>query len=254
MDDPAYNHRKLVLGASRTGYRIVGMHMAGEKTIDLFLDALEEADRINPGTVPRHTVDHVRFLNQQQAERAKKFNMIWSISPKNIDMVMPRVAEMYGREVAGDVVMPARRILDQGMRIAMEIDADRYSFLELEILVARKDSNGQLWGPQQRIDRREALYSFTRWAAEYVRRKDQLGSIEKGKWADLIVVDRDYLTVSEDDISEIKVMMGFVGGKLGYTEPTFARAQDLPQVGFRALSRIRGITSVEGDPGVPMGF
>ena len=216
-----------------------------KKSMDLFLDVLEEASKESPVAGKRFAVDHVRFLTQEQAERAKKFGVLFSISPKNIDGTMRRVADLYGREIAGDVVSPARRIIDVGLKPVVELDAHRYSFLELEVMVTRKDSEGQPWGPQQRIDRREALYAFTRWAAEYVLREKQLGSIEKGKWADLTLVDRDYLTVPEDQISEIKVMMSIVGGRIGYTEPNFARAMDLPQAGFRDRSPIRQITSVE---------
>ena len=97
-------------------------------------------------------------------------------------------------------------------------------------------------GPQQRITRNESLYSFTRWAAEYVLREDVLGTIETGKWADLVVLDGDFLSVPEDQISDLKVLITIVGGKIVFSEPAFARAEGLPQVGFRGPSRVLGKT------------
>ena len=62
---------------------------------------------------------------------------------------------------------------------------------------------------------------ITRWAAEYVLREDVLGSLEVDKWADLIVVDKDYLAIPENQIKDIKVLLTLVGGKPVYVGPEF---------------------------------
>ena len=54
---------------------------------------------------------------------------------------------------------------------------------------------------------------YTRWSAEYVRKPDKLGSLEVGKFADLLVIDRDYFTIPTDDILKIRPLMTMVGGK-----------------------------------------
>ena len=74
--------------------------------------------------------------------------------------------------------------------------------------------DGRVWQPEERIDRVHALKMWTRWAAEYVRHPDQLGSLEEGKWADLLVIDRDYFTIPVDDILKIRPLMTMVGGKI----------------------------------------
>ena len=244
LTDPAFSNREIILAANRFGFRISGLHTAGDRAVDTLLDLLEEANKERPIAGRRFAADHVRFLSREQAERAQKLGLtMFSISPKNIDREMPVVTALYDSEVAGDVVMPARRIIDMGMRPVIEIDTSgRYSMLDIETLVTRKDKNGRVWGPQQRITRNESLYSFTRWAAEYVLREDSLGSIEKGKWADLVVLDGDFLSVPEDQISDLKVLITIVGGKIVFTEPAFARAEGLPQVGFRGPSRVLGRT------------
>ena len=60
---------------------------------------------------------------------------------------------------------------------------------------------------------------FTRWAAEYVLRENVLGSIEPGKWADLMVLDRDYMTIPENEISKTQVLLTMVGGRIAYEMP-----------------------------------
>lgn len=64
-------------------------------------------------------------------------------------------------------------------------------------------------------------------------RKKNIGTIEPGKWADLVVLDRDFLTIPDEDIHNIDPLMTIVGGQIKYTEPNYARSMGLPQVGFR---------------------
>jgi predicted amidohydrolase YtcJ len=73
---------------------------------------------------------------------------------------------------------------------------------------------------------------FTRWAAEYVLREKELGSLESGKWADFVVIDRDYLNTPDEELSKINVMMTAVAGKPVYTDPQFAKAERLPVAGL----------------------
>ena len=70
-----------------------------------------------------------------------------------------------------------------------------------------------MYAPHERIDRVRALKAHTIWGAYYVWREKELGSLEAGKWADFIILDRDYLTVAEDDIPGIRVLATAVGGK-----------------------------------------
>jgi len=57
----------------------------------------------------------------------------------------------------------------------------------------------------------------TRWAAEYVLREEVLGSLEPGKWADLVILNNDYLAASEEDFANIQVLLTMVGGKIVYS-------------------------------------
>jgi cytosine/adenosine deaminase-related metal-dependent hydrolase len=88
---------------------------------------------------------------------------------------------------------------------------------------------------------------FTRWAAEYVLKEEIIGSIEPEKWADLIVVDRDYMTVPEAEISNIQVLLTFVGGNIVYQESIITAAE---RFGRPLLDTLRSLwaTGKTADP------
>ena len=73
---------------------------------------------------------------------------------------------------------------------------------------------------RQTISREDALIAHTRKNAFFVFQEDNLGSIQPGKLADLVVLDRDYLTIPADQIKDIKPVMTMVGGRIAYEEPS----------------------------------
>jgi predicted amidohydrolase YtcJ len=68
--------------------------------------------------------------------------------------------------------------------------------------------------PEEKIGREDALRMYTIWAAECMFAEKSYGSIEPGKLADLVVIDRDYLTCPEDDIARIEPVMRVLDGKV----------------------------------------
>jgi predicted amidohydrolase YtcJ len=77
------------------------------------------------------------------------------------------------------------------------------------------------------VDRETALRIATQNGANYVLKGDQLGSIEPGKLADLVVLDRDFMTIPEEEISETRSLMTLLGGKPVFLHPDFSREYDL---------------------------
>ena len=86
-------------------------------------------------------------------------------------------------------------------------------FLMLYIAVSRKDQFGKVYGEHQKLTRPEALRTLTMHAAWQSFDEGTKGSIEPGKLADLVILDRDYLTCPESDIRKIKPLETIVGGK-----------------------------------------
>ena len=88
----------------------------------------------------------------------------------------------------------------------------------LEILVTRRIRDGRVFGAREAIDRSTALLMMTRWGGDYLLREKELGSLEPGKLADLIVLDKNPLdtNIADADLSEIKVVTTVIGGEIAY--------------------------------------
>ena len=91
----------------------------------------------------------------------------------------------------------------------------------MEIFVTRKDSEGNIWGIRNALDRRTVLRMMTRWGAEYVLKEDKIGSLEPGKYADLIILDKDPLdpNLPDEELSEIKILSTMVEGEVIFKLP-----------------------------------
>lgn len=95
------------------------------------------------------------------------------------------------------------------------------SFYDMQMFVTRRDPQGNVWGLRNAIDRETVLRMMTRWGAEYVLKEDKIGTLEPGKYADLIVLNRNPLdpNLPDDRLSEVKVLLTMVEGEILYRAP-----------------------------------
>jgi predicted amidohydrolase YtcJ len=211
----------------------------GDKALDDFLGVLESFSAQDDIRQKRFGVEHCVAIRKDQVARAAKFDLAFSCDPplgvQLEDGTKSTATEiLFGRQEGGGMRAPFRTMIDAGLRPALQTDSlNYYSFLATQQLVVRSFPNTRLLGPQQRISRQEALHASTRWAAEYLGEGNELGSIEVGKYADIAVLDRNYVQVRQDGLNEVNVLVTIVGGKIVYTEPDFANRKGLPQVGYR---------------------
>jgi predicted amidohydrolase YtcJ len=236
--DPNYRDADLVRAAAKYGFRISGMHTGGDLGIDHFMNLAEELSQQYPDLPQRRwAMDHCRYLSDQHAQRAKKLGLYFSCGPKYVyagERGDIGAFKLIFGDYAEDVVVPWRRLINQGLHAVMELDQHAFHpMLALQVSVNRKDITGKLWGAEQRINRNQALYTYTRWAAEYVLKEKLIGSIGPNKYADLVVLNRDYATVPEDEIGRLDSVLTMVGGKIVYSEPSFASSVGLPTVGYQ---------------------
>ena len=95
----------------------------------------------------------------------------------------------------------------------------RPAFFWIGKAINRKDEKyGRVWNEPEALTRQEALWASTLWSAEQLAEDQDLGSIEPGKEADLIILDRDYLTVPADEIEKIQALLTMVGGKVVFAK------------------------------------
>ena len=220
---------EFIENAVAAGLRIAGTHTAGDKAADIMLDAIEKGSARAGLTAEQikakgHALDHCA-LNPRpdQIPRLQKLNIMMSCAPKYVED-SPEVMRDYGEQYLGWIA-PVKSLLDAGVKTVMEVD-DRDIFKVgtvfhyLDVMVNR-EVEGKVYAAKERVDRVLALKTATSWAAEYVYRENVLGSLERGKYADLLVLNSDYFTVPEREIRKIKPLLTMVGGKIVYQADNF---------------------------------
>jgi predicted amidohydrolase YtcJ len=215
--------------AVASGLRWAGTHTAGDKALDLTLDAIEKGSARAGYTLDQirakeHAIDHCTMNPRpDQIPRLQKLNITMSCAPKYIED-SPRVLRDYGEKYL-TWVAPVKSLLDANVKTVMEVDDNEIFkvgtvFHYIDVLVNR-EVEGKVYNGRERIDRVRALKMSTSWAAEYVQRQNLLGSLERGKFADLLILDNDYFSVPEREIRKIKSLVTMVGGKIVYQTSNF---------------------------------
>ena len=207
---------------ARDGLRSANVHVSGNDSHSRLISLLERIDQANPGSVRGWAMDHCTLIDPEDVLRAAKLGLMWSCSPLGEGDRAPMIAAAFGDKVAHTYVAPIKTMLDAGMNVSLEGE-----WAGVENLITRKDTQGRVWGPDQRVDRETALRIATQNGANYVLKGDRLGSIEPGKLADLVVLDRDYMTIPEEEISETRSLMTLLGGKPVFLHPDFSREYSL---------------------------
>jgi predicted amidohydrolase YtcJ len=211
--------------------RLANTHVSGDRSYSMLLATMEQLRKeLGPDSIKNWAFDHCTMVNPADLPLAGRLGVTFSCYSRPVDTAS-RIAASYGEEVAHKFISPVKSMLTAGAKVAFEMDGDDYIWRELERFITRKDENGKVWGPQERLDRSATLKMITRAAAEYVLRGDRLGSIEPGKFADLVVINRDYMTIPEEEIRNLHSQLTMLGGKIVYVHPAFAEENALHQAG-----------------------
>ncbi|MSO21165.1 MAG: hypothetical protein EXQ56_12040, partial [Acidobacteria bacterium] len=212
--------------SARDGARLANTHAAGDRSVKLILNTMEEMQgKYGPNSTKNWALDHCRLVDPADMPRAAKLGLMFSCE---FSLGGEAAAKMYGEKVANNFPSPAKTMIKNGVIVSNEMGG----FDGLETSITRKDRNGKVWGAHERLTREEALIVSTRNGALYTLKGDTLGSLEPGKLADIVVLDKDYMTIPEDDISELKALLTMVDGKPVFSSPEFAREYDLKTPGM----------------------
>ena len=210
---------QLVEIADRYGWR-VGVHVVGDKAADVALDAYEALDKKSPIAGKRFVLIHASLIQRDQMERAKKLGVRTDI--QNIFMwdKAATVERFLGKETA-DRAVPTRTLIDvlgiENVGAGTDFPVNTVNpFLNMYVMVTRKDPNGTVYGAKEAISREEALRLYTTSPAHYTFEEGIKGSIEPGKLADLVVLSADLLTVPAESIKDVTAQTTIVGGKVVY--------------------------------------
>ncbi|WP_116813127.1 amidohydrolase [Steroidobacter cummioxidans] len=199
------------------------IHTAGDKALDLVLDAYEKANREQPLARKRWTVEHLLYTRPDQYRRIKDLGLVVSTQFHGY-MAGQDMINFWGEQrAAGSTAV--RDWLDAGLLVGGGSDwsllpAD--PFWMMYFFVTRDTRLWGVMGPKQRVTRPEALRMMTINNAYITMEEDAKGSLEPGKLADLVVLSKDYLSVPEAQIKDIEVLATMVGGKVVFQRPAAA--------------------------------
>jgi predicted amidohydrolase YtcJ len=201
----------------------VTAHTAGEGAMDNLLDAYEFVDRSIPIKDLRFCITHANFPSQNNLERCRRLGVCADIQPAWLYKDGATLARVLGQDRIR-WFQPYKSWLKYttiggGSDHMLKFDSLQSTnpwnpWLALETAVTRRLEDGQVLLPEERLSREDALRMYTIHNCYLNREEKEKGSLEPGKLADLIVIDRDYLNCPERDISQTRVLMTMVGGKV----------------------------------------
>ena len=231
--------------------RVAVGHAYADKAVDYFMDAIEHAMRDNPAITldyirsRRFTSDHCGFYpRKEQLPRMAKLGMMISCGGNVLSRSYPWL-QKYRPEYANRIA-PARSAIEGGVIVTVEGsgvsgNVGRPYFSSASNFITRNTEYGVKVAPEEAIDRITLMKMMTSWPARFVLKEDVLGTLEPGKFADFVVLSKDYFTVPVEEFAEILPLMTVVGGKVEVLRSEFAqelgRGPTGPQIEFRTGRR-----------------
>lgn len=211
-----FRGRSMVVQAVRYGWNVSADHTVGDRAVREVLNAYEEGlkDQVVKRPGQRLTINHTPMASMDDIERMAKMKVMVSMGPMHI--FTPRWLEAglaaFGTERVNKM-MPVQSYIKVGMHPVLEGEgwSGYYNF------VTRKDRKYKRpWNSSEAVTRQQGIWMFTKWAAEQIAEDKKIGSIETGKYADMAVLDRDPMTVPEDDLPGTRALLTLLGGKVVY--------------------------------------
>ncbi|MCG7334749.1 amidohydrolase [Sporosarcina sp. ACRSM] len=224
---PEETIRNWVLTADREGFQI-RFHAIGDGAVRLGLDLFEEAQQINGIRDSRHALEHIEVIHPTDIPRFKEIGVIPSVQPSHLAL-MPKESHTLrvGKEKAPYTYL-CRTLKDAVDHIAFGTDypiTTLNPFKEIYYAVTRVDFTGESkWNKKEQVTLADALRAYTQGAAYSSFRENELGTLEGGKLADIIVLDCNLFDISVDQIPTIQVELTMMDGEVIY----LSSAEDSP--------------------------
>jgi predicted amidohydrolase YtcJ len=208
----------LCIAADKQGL-IIHVHAIGDGAVKQALDGIAAARKANGNSGLPHTITHEQFVQPEDFPRFRELGVVSALqllwaeaSPDTIEIVKPYLdSEIYKWQY------PARSILDNGGIISGASDwpvSTANVFRGIYQAETRKGSEGVLDASQD-MPREAMFYAYTRNSARAMN-LDSIGTIAPGKRADLVLLDRDVLTISPEEMRDTRVLWTIVAGKTVY--------------------------------------
>jgi predicted amidohydrolase YtcJ len=215
---PYNEFEKMVVKADKFGFQI-GVHAIGDKGNNWVLNAFEKAQQINGKRNSRHRDEHAQTIQLSDIPRFASLGVIASMQPTHCISDKKFCEKRIGPERAKGAYA-WKSLADAGAQLAFGTDYQVEPLNPMEGLyaaVTRKDRLGEKgdgWHPEQKITMEDAIKYYTLGSAYSQFMEDRKGMIKTGYLADIVIVDRDLVSIPEDQIMKTKVDYTIVGGKI----------------------------------------
>lgn len=209
------------LAENRWPFRIHGTY---DESITRFLDVFERVNREVPFDGLHWIIDHAETISHQNIERVKALGGGVAIQHR-MAYQGEYFVERYGLKAAA-ATPPVRRMLAGGVPVGMGTDATRVAsynpWIGIFWLVTGKTVGGaRIHAPSNTIDRETAVRLYTEGSAWFSTENGRKGALVPGQYADLAVLDRDLMSVPEDDIKDTVSLLTVVGGRVVWADRDF---------------------------------
>ena len=201
-----------------------GAHCVGTQASRKLLAAYKQVGNTEN---QRHTLLHADFMAGDMIEAAREMDITILFQPAWHYMDAPFLDKILNAREC-KYFMPYADMLNSGVHMAAGSDHmvkydpmksvnPYHPFVALHNMVTCTARDGKVYGEEQKISRKEALLTYTRYAARALFDEDLIGSFKKGNRADFLILDRDYFTCYENEIAEIKPIKTYIDGMCVYS-------------------------------------
>ncbi len=218
-----------VAAFDRDGFQ-VHIHAIGDRAIRVSLDALAHARQVNGDHDARPIIAHIELFDPGDIRRFRDLGVIASFQPywAQADEYITDLTEPVLGPERSHWLYPIASLMESGAVVVGGSDWSVSSLNPLDaiqVAITRRDvdaGEGPSWLPEQRVDLPRMLAAYTINAAYGTRAERETGSLETGKLADLIVLDRNLFEVKPWEIHNVKVLLTLLEGRVVWRDSTFA--------------------------------
>src|SRR5262245_30589218 len=203
-------------------------HSVGDGAVHPLLDAYEDVNRTTPIQKVRPCITHSNFMSKEAVEKAAKLGVVVDIQPAWLYLDTRTLVAQFGYDRLR-YFQPLKSLFEAGVtagggsdhmqKIGSLRSINPYNpFLGMWVAITRraKGYEGQLH-PEEALSREQAIRFYTINNARLLFLEDRIGSLEAGKQADFVIIDRDILTCPEDQIKETRALATYLDGKRVYS-------------------------------------